>query len=363
MGSATPLWLLVLDNIDEPRGVGPEGETVAHYRGWIRPHGGGLLLITSRDTSTETWGPRAELLPLKPLAVPDAGQVLLDAAPRAGTEEQARELAERLGRLPLALHAAGRYLAAPTSRYRSFDHYRQALDTELDTLLGAEHPDASNPAIARTVVRHTWEVSLDQLAAEGHTLARPLLRILALLAPAPIPLFLITPGLLTAASGHPATIVGVEAALAGLYRYGLLGLPDNSAPRTSPTAENDDDPAQLVLHPLVREISPLALAADTPDRTAWHQALTERLIEAVHDATQAGPSGWPAARRPPPAARRPPPRPPPATAPPPHHRRNPPHSPWHLGQPGPRAVCSSRPPVAARAVPATPPDPDPRSGP
>ncbi|MEU6688305.1 FxSxx-COOH system tetratricopeptide repeat protein [Streptomyces sp. NPDC046832] len=294
--ASTRRWLLVLDNVDEPRVVGPEGEPVARYRGWIRPHGGGLLLITSRDTSTETWGPRAELLALKPLAVPDAGRVLLDAAPRAGTGEQAQELAERLGRLPLALHAAGRYLAAPTSRYRTFDHYRQALDTELDTLLGAEHPDASDPDIARKVVRHTWEVSLDQLAAEGHTLARPLLRMLALLAPAPIPLFLITPDLLAAASGQPATTVGMEAALAGLHRYGLLGLPDSLAPRTSPTAESDDDPAQVVLHPLVREISALALAADTPDRTAWHQALVARLTEAVEDAAQAGRSGWPAAR-------------------------------------------------------------------
>jgi tetratricopeptide (TPR) repeat protein len=290
-------WLLVLDNIDEPRAVGPEGEQVAHYRGWIRPHGRGLLLITTRDTSTETWGPRAELLPLKPLAVPDAGQVLLDAAPRAGTEAQARELAERLGRLPLALHAAGRYLAAPTSRYRTFDRYRQALDTELATLLGAEHPDASDPNTARTVVRHTWEVSLDQLAAEGHTLARPLLRMLALLAPAPVPLFLITPGLLAAASGQPATVVGVEAALAGLHRYGLLGLPDHSTSRTQPEAEeNDDDLAQVVLHPLVREISALALTADTPDRTAWHRALAARLTEAVDDTAQAGRSGWPAAR-------------------------------------------------------------------
>ncbi|MFD0228289.1 tetratricopeptide repeat protein [Streptomyces hirsutus] len=288
-------WLLVLDNIDEPQAVDSQGEPMAHYRGWIRPHGRGLLLITSRDTSEQTWGRRARLLPLKPLAVTDAGQVLLDAAPQAGTQAQAQELAERLGRLPLALHVASSYLATPTSRYRTFERYRQALDAELGTLLGAEHPDASDPDIARTVVRHTWELSLDQLAAEGHVLARPLLRMVSLLAAAPVPLSLITPGLLTAATGQPATIAGVETALAGLYRYGLLGLPEECNLRSQPTAD-DDPPARVVLHPLVGEISALALGADIPDLTPWHQALATRLIEAARETTRAGRSGWPAAR-------------------------------------------------------------------
>ncbi|MET9386180.1 tetratricopeptide repeat protein [Streptomyces sp. NPDC002928] len=282
----------MLDNVDEPQAVGPGGEPVAHYRGWIRPHGGGLLLMTSRDTSTQTWGPRAELLRLEPLSVPDAGQVLLDAAPRAGTPEQARELAARLGGMPLALHAAGSYLATATSRYRTFDRYRQALDAELPTLLGAQHPGASDPDVARTVVRHTWEVSLDQLAAEGNLLARSLLRVLSLLAQAPIPLSLLTPGLLASMTGEVVTVVGVEAALASLHRFGLLGLPE---PTTALEVAQEDS-AQLVLHPLVREISALALTAETNDLARWHRALTDRLTEAVHDVAGAGRPGWPAAR-------------------------------------------------------------------
>ncbi|WP_432185961.1 tetratricopeptide repeat protein [Streptomyces sp. Tue6028] len=285
-------WLVVLDNVDEPQAVGPGSEQVAHYRGWVRPHGGGLLLVTSRDTSTQTWGPRAELLRLEPLAVPDAGQVLLDAAPQAGTPERARELAARLGGLPLALHAVGSYLATATSRYRTFDHYRQALDAELPTLLGAQHPDASDPDVARTVVRHTWEVSLDQLAAEGNLLARPLLRVLSLLAQAPVPLSLLTPGLVTAATGEAVTVVGVEAALAGLHRYGLLGLPE---PATALDLAEEDS-AQVVLHPLVREISALALTAETTNLDRWHRALTDRLTEAVHDVAGAGRPGWATAR-------------------------------------------------------------------
>ncbi|MFW3464519.1 tetratricopeptide repeat protein [Streptomyces sp. 058-1L] len=287
-------WLVVLDNVDEPEAVGPAGEPVAHYRGWIRPHGRGLLLVTSRDTSERTWGPRGRLLRLKPLETPAAGQVLLDAAPQAGTGQQAGELAVRLGGLPLALRTAGSYLAAPTSRYKTFDRYRRALDIE-PALLAAEHPDASRPEVARTVVRHTWELSLDQLAAEGSAQARPLLRLLALLAPAPVPLSLITPGLLTSVTGGRVTAVDVEAAFAGLHRFGLLGLPD--PPPAQGTYLRDDDSTQVVLHPLVREISALALATEAADIAAWHRALAARLAEAAHEVVSTGRSAWPAARR------------------------------------------------------------------
>ncbi|MGW3653543.1 tetratricopeptide repeat protein [Streptomyces sp. NPDC000878] len=287
-------WLVVIDNVDEPQSVGPDGERVAGYRGWIRPHGGGLLLVTSRDSDGQSWGASADLLRLEPLAVSAAGQVLLDLAPHAGTEEQAQALAARLGGLPLALHAVGVYLAVPTRRYRTFDRYRQALDTELSNLLGAEHPDASDPDVARTVVRHTWDVSLDQLDAEGFRLARPLLRMFALLAQAPIPLSLITPELLATATGGEATVVGMEDALAGLYRFGLLGLQDPATINELEVAY--EDTAQVVLHSLVREISALSLAAETTDLARWHQALILRLITAVQDIEAAGRSGWPAAR-------------------------------------------------------------------
>ncbi|MFF4368180.1 FxSxx-COOH system tetratricopeptide repeat protein [Streptomyces sp. NPDC001594] len=286
-------WLLVVDNADEPHEIGPAGEPVADYRGWIRPDGQGLLVVTSRDGSEQTWGPCAQLLPLEPLPLRPAGQVLLDAAPAAGTAEQARELAARLGGLPLALHAAGTYLASPTSRYRTFAAYHQALEQELRFLLGAAHPNASHPRVARAVVRHTWEVSLDQLAGEGNALARPLLRLLALLAQAPVPLSLITPDLLSAATGHDVTAAALEAAFAGLHRYGLLGLP--RSPGSAGPAPGSGEEAQVVLHPLIREINAVALTAETSEPAVWHGALAERLTTAVHEADQRGRAGWPAA--------------------------------------------------------------------
>ncbi|WP_229907469.1 hypothetical protein [Streptomyces vinaceus] len=244
-------WLLVVDNADEPQEIGPAGVPVADYRGGIRPDGRGLLVVTSRDGSEQTWGPCARLLPLGPLPARPAGQVLLDAAPAAGTAEQARELAARLGGLPLALHAAGTCLAGPTSRYRTFAAYRDALEMEPGFLWGAAHPSASPPQVARAVMRHTWEVSLDQLAGEGNALAHPVLRLLALLAQAPVPLSLITPDLLSVVTGHDVTAVALEAAFAGLHRYGLLGLPHS--PGSTGPASGSGEGAQVAASPDPRD--------------------------------------------------------------------------------------------------------------
>ncbi|MFI8449047.1 FxSxx-COOH system tetratricopeptide repeat protein [Streptomyces erythrochromogenes] len=275
-------WLVVLDNVDDPGAVGPGGEPVAGYRGWVRPGGRGLLLVTSRDRDPAVWGGRAELMRVAPLAASAGGQVLLDAAPAAGTAVEAERLAVRLGGLPLALHAAGRYLAAPGSRYRTFTAYQDALDDHLATLLGAEQAGGADPETARRLIRYTWELSLDQLIANNNTLARPVLRLLSLLAPAPVPISFLSPELVTAACGLPATTVTVETAVNGLHAYGLLDTPVDGAPAIG----------QVILHPLVRDITTLSLHAETPDLESWHRALAERMESMVAEATELGHSGW-----------------------------------------------------------------------
>ncbi|MFF8747798.1 FxSxx-COOH system tetratricopeptide repeat protein [Streptomyces californicus] len=285
-------WLIVVDNVDAPARVGPGSGQPAAYRGWLRPHGGGVLLVTSRDTSRQTWGPKAGLVHLQPLADDAGAAVLLDAAPHAGTEDEAEALAARLGGLPLGLNAAGTYLSVPTSRHRTFAAYRHALEAEFANLLGAEHPAAAaDPAVARRVVRHTWDLSLDQLDQDGYTLARPVLQLLALLEPAPVPRTLVTPELVTDATGLPATAATVDAALAGLHQYGLLHTPepDGTEPG-SPTA------GRLQLHPLVREVTAHTLARPEPT-TAWLTAIDAHLARAV-EATRdmPGRTGWPTAR-------------------------------------------------------------------
>ncbi|MEU9039488.1 tetratricopeptide repeat protein [Streptomyces sp. NPDC048352] len=284
----TAAWLLVIDNVDTPQAVGPDGEAVASYRGWIRPGGRGLLLVTSRNTDPVVWGPRAIVHRVAPLEPAAGGQVLCDAAPHAGTPEEARALADRLGGLPLALHAVGRYLAATGSRHHTFTAYAAALDTQLGTLLGAPHPRAGDPDVGRTLVRHTWELSLDQLAADGHPLARPVLRLLSLLAAAPVPVSLLTPELVTGATGRQTGVTEVEAALNGLHTYGLLDTP----------AHHDGHPALglVVLHPVVREITAHAHTAESTDPYRYQRALVSRLIEAARGVTEARSADWDRAR-------------------------------------------------------------------
>ncbi|MFJ8709181.1 tetratricopeptide repeat protein [Streptomyces anulatus] len=285
-------WMIVIDNVDAPSRVGPGSGPPAAYRGWLRPHGSGLLLVTSRDTSPQTWGPDADLIHLQPLAENAGAAVLLDAAPHAGTETEAEALAARLGGLPLGLNAAGTYLSVPTSRHRTFTAYLHALEAEFTDLLGAEHPAAAtDPAVARRVVRHTWDLSLDQLHQDGYTLARPALQLLALLEPAPVPRTLMTPELVTDATGLPATAASVDAALAGLHQYGLLHTP--GADETEP---GSPAVSQLQLHPLVRDVTAHALARPEPT-DIWLAATDDHLARAV-DATTSMPgrTGWPTAR-------------------------------------------------------------------
>jgi hypothetical protein len=184
--------VLVFDNLDHPAAIAT-GEPVAEYRGWIRPSGVGLVLVSSRDRDPATWGPAATPIPLGPLDPISGGQMLCADAPHAGTPTQAQTLSTRLGSQPLALRAAGRALSRPTAALRTFTSYQQALADRTIRVLPdlPAAPDAANPDTARSLVGHTWELSLDQLATEGQPTARPLLRLLALLAEAPIPRSLI----------------------------------------------------------------------------------------------------------------------------------------------------------------------------
>lgn len=190
------------------------------------------LAVARRHQNPATWGPAAQLIQLDPLDEHAGAQVLLTDAPQAGTGEEAQGLSTRLGGLPLTLHAAGQALAEPTAELRSFSAYQQALASRSISLLPdlPASPDASDPEIARRLVGYTWELSLDQLAAEGLPLARPLLRLAALLAEAPFPRSLLTSELLAQVTGRDVRTAALDGALAGLGRYGLLEVP--ALPRT-----------------------------------------------------------------------------------------------------------------------------------
>ena len=191
-------WLLIFDNADDPAVLAAKGEiTPADGTGWLRPDPSGLVIVTTRLRDRRVWGPWVSFREIQPLDQAASAQVLADLAPEIAdpTGDQARDLGDRLGGLPLALHLAGSHLASPFTHWNSFSDYRHALDSsDLPTALA----DLDDPAVqARATIQRTWDLSLDSLASGGRPQTRPLLFLLACYAPGtPVPVSLLRPDML-----------------------------------------------------------------------------------------------------------------------------------------------------------------------
>ncbi|WP_406057036.1 tetratricopeptide repeat protein [Streptomyces sp. NBC_01077] len=205
-------WILVLDNADTP--------AVLRDGGWLRTSPAGIVVVTTRQAAAHWW-PGAELLQFGVLPREDAALVLQDLAPHAGSAEEAADVADRLGRLPLALTLAGGFLAHQIIDPWNLADYRHGLDG------GAGfHPielldrGAETGAESRHLLSRTWQLSLDALTAQGLPEATALLRLLACWAGDPLPLTLLS-GADLGTELHPSR---VESALRGLLDHSLTEL-------------------------------------------------------------------------------------------------------------------------------------------
>ncbi|MEZ0064963.1 tetratricopeptide (TPR) repeat protein [Streptacidiphilus sp. MAP12-20] len=205
-------WLLVLDNADDP--------ATLRNGTWLRSSPRGTVVVTTRQAATRWW-PGAELHQVGVLPSRAAAQVLCDLAPHAGDIEDATAVAERLGRLPLALTLAGGYLANQIISPWKLADYRDHLDasaqgTQIDLL----DRGADTAPEARHLVSRTWQLNLDALTRQGIGSAVTLLRLLACWASDPLPL-----SLLVGAQLNPgAALDDVETALRGLLDQSLTDL-------------------------------------------------------------------------------------------------------------------------------------------
>ncbi|MFC4033921.1 tetratricopeptide repeat protein [Streptomyces polygonati] len=297
-------WLLIFDNADSPEvlagsrpdagrstrpAAGPVAAPVSAGAGWVRQSRRGLTVVTSRDTDQETWGWHARVLPLGPLGEADAARVLLDLAPGAGSEAEARALARRLGGQPLALHLAGKYLRSPVARWPTFAAYREALDSDGGLRL-LDAPGAPD----RSVLTRTWELSLDALAREGVPQARALLRLLSCYAAdASIPLDLLDGRRLSrllpaepsgGATGQPDLLL--ELGLRGLERFALVDSRSSGGERA------------VALHPLVVETNRMHLRAvaapsTEPAASLVRQVAAGLVIDALSGLRLETPAHWP----------------------------------------------------------------------
>ena len=262
-------WLLVLDNADDPAVLAGPGSNVAEGRGWLRPFSSqyGTVLVTSRDGSTTSWGSWSWRHRLAVLPGNEAAAVIADYAGHAtslGTPEDARDLAERLGGLPLALKIAGSYLAesvaipaafAAPGMIRSYRQYRDALDAgDLEAVFPAPGGELTRDQM-RGLIGRTWELSLASQIPE----ARGVLCLLATFADAPIPYELVLHVSTLAASPLLRNITGPRLweALQALDAFGLI----------------DVDPTPAIgvvqLHPLVRDTTAKQLGAADGEQAAY----------------------------------------------------------------------------------------------
>jgi tetratricopeptide (TPR) repeat protein len=296
-------WLLVIDNADEQQALAGPGERIADGTGWLRPvdSAAGMVLVTSRDGRAASWGPWCRLHRLGMLTGVDAGRVIADHAARyhqeLGGDAEARELADRLGRLPLALRIAGSFLAESAAippaftsqeQVRSYRQYRQLIeDGQVDIAFPAADTGDLTADQARGLIRRTWDLTLDLLEARRMPEARRLLQLLACLANAPIPheLLLHPPTLANSPEFTGLTGPRLWQVLLALAGFGLIDV----------TAARDGAPALIRLHPLVRDTSRPGPGGDYSERAylALAAVLLHRAAASEDVGSPDDPAKWP----------------------------------------------------------------------
>ena len=252
-------WLLVLDNAVDRASV----------ERFIPPAGNGRVLVT---TQSQHWPP-GQAVDVPVLDTEVAADFLMN---RTGDADQtgARELAAALGGLPLALEQAAAYMQATgttTAGYLSLFRDRQA-----DLLARGEA--AGHPGD----VAATLGLALSRLADQAPAAAR-LMRLLAFLAPEPVPLSLLlsahapellNPEVTVAIMPLLGDPVAAGDAVAALRRYSLLSLAGNGL---------------VLVHRLVQAVSRAQLAAEMAAQ--WRQAAAA-LVEAAVPADSEAPAAW-----------------------------------------------------------------------
>ena len=159
-------WLLVYDNVDEPRAL-------TGYR----PPTGGHVLITSRNPA---WGAIAKTVRVGVLEREEA-IAFLQTRTRDTDTPAAAALAPALGDLPLALAQAGAYIEETQISLGDYLELLRERAAELFSL--------GQPVDYEYTVATTWALSIERVRAQ-QSAAEDLLRLYSYLAPDEIPRYL-----------------------------------------------------------------------------------------------------------------------------------------------------------------------------
>jgi Domain of unknown function (DUF4062)/Tetratricopeptide repeat len=254
-------WLLVFDNA-------PDRASVERF---LPPAGDGRVLITSRNA---LWPPGQAVE--VPVLDTEVAAGFLAARTRDADHQAAVGLAEELGGLPLALEQAAAYTQATGTTLAGY--LSLFADRRADLLARGEA--TGHPAD----VAATLGLALSRLEEEA-PYAAGLLRLLAWLAPEPVPLALLLSNAQVAGELAPevAVLVGpllgdsiaAGDAVAALRRYSLL----------TPAGDG-----LVLVHRVVQAITLAQLSAEVAGQ--WKQAAAA-LVEAAVPADPDQPAAWP----------------------------------------------------------------------
>jgi hypothetical protein len=201
---ANPLWLLILDNVDD-------GEAVAAVSRLMSRLKGGHIIVTARAANFPA---NIRKLELDVLEEDAAAAFLLertadDRSKAADDEQRAHEIAAELGRLALGLEQAGAYIATERVGFaRYLKLWRESRQRVVDWFDGELMTYAHDAGLAAT-----WATSVARLSPES----RRLLDLLAMLAPDPIP-----DSILDVPVPGEAADYDAHRARASLYAYSLI---------------------------------------------------------------------------------------------------------------------------------------------
>ena len=253
-------WLLVFDNASDRASV------VA----FVPPAGRGRVLITSRD---QIWPPGQALD--VPVLDPEVATEFLVSRSGDRDRQAASELAEELGRLPLALEQAGAYIQATGDTLAG---YLASFRQRRPEMLARGEATGYDRTVAAT-----WSLAFGRLCQSAPG-ASGLLRLLACCAPEAIPVRLLLqprPGLAGRFGGEMGVLarlledpLAVGDAVAALRRYSLV----------TPVADGS-----VLVHRLVQNVMLDQMPADLAGQ--WRQAAAALIEAAIPEDTEL-PRAW-----------------------------------------------------------------------
>ncbi|WP_052402549.1 tetratricopeptide repeat protein [Muricoccus aerilatus] len=266
--------LLLYDNALDARGLTPH-----------LPRGGAArILVTS---NAYDW--RGVAQPVEIFVWPGTvgADYLIARTGRVAERKVAEALSDALGGLPLAHEQAAAYCARLEIGFAEYGRRFAAAPTQL---LDAQRDAPTEYHDGLTVAR-TFGLAIEE-AAKVHPAAEPLIVHMALLAPEPIPLFLLREG--REALGEPLASLlkgeELDEALAALRAFALVDRETIADERESGVLTET-----VRLHRLVREVVAARPAAEA--REAARRTLITALAAVYPEKVYHDPQTWPRARR------------------------------------------------------------------